>query len=1745
MSKHSFTYALYWSKNLSLYANGSIWYKIILMLLILLSNISIGRLSAQLSTGTGAPPPKYYECGIIEKLAGIPDDYNGQVLYDRFGNTWTVPELQALSANATANCDAGVFKLQFNGVPDYLESTICDVFKYVSITIGGGTVAKVPIQIDWVVLGGAAGAASDFQFYSDCNRITNTVQQGIGNSGIDLPPGTVAGFVRINSALSWYIGPANAISSGTFDLYTVVLHEALHLLGVASLIGDTGNTPHYTEYDRYLAHKTGAATYDPLIINVPDVKCCSVMADNPASTPNLLLGCEGNIFFTNALGSPTSEIVEVAYLDENGQPGSLGNMPNKLSHFDIRCGGGMHQYVMHPGIGEFPEPFSTPRRIITPPELEVLCRIGYPGAGSCNNCLLFVKDDNVIDQPIYLFSQYGAPNPNPSTRLDVDLNYTSSFYNLIRNDITPNVPDATFEVVTPHPGLTITSTDINPGTLGYLTVTVTDNTPGIKTFQYRLTACGQCKYGTVYIRVEEKPLSFTCEEGDLDCNLVCFGDFEDFPCVFSQPPNTFPFGYDVFGFAGQINSPDVTILVTPEGESKILSWLYNPLIGGTELGRMILSQPIYPGCTATISLRASAGANFQNLVGSPPQLQIFGITDSPCTVINELTWNGVGSSFVLCSSGGNTVDAICMAIEPNLNYDDEYEYTSDGTCGRRNNLTLMPYNFEFFYIPQGSNPQPIKELLIWGTFPSGEEQFSNFFIDDLYVTSDCNNQISVTPTVIQEACSGGQVILKYKVCLQGDGPSAPVQLQASIPPAYQQFVTFVPGGGFDANGLATFNLTPDAECNGGNNTTTLILTANIAANILPGTVIDLDMDVLSGNTCMNSSASDGNIKLIVQDCNLDPTACPCTAANSIPVGNNSNSFNYISNFISSPVLDNRCMSVNGKLVINKDLNLDKCTVIMNKGAEIEIQGGKQLTLTNGTSLYGCDHMWKGITVLGQGKLYVEGTATAKVSISDAQYAIKLLNGAEIKLLYATFDKNYTDVQAVSNSGLMAVTLGGIEHCTFTATGALKAGYPSQSPSPGSTPYTAFNLLNVVGFNFGSKAPIKVDNHRFGLRARESSFSMSNVTMSDFVGGDQDKAGVLATSCSSAKVKDCTINGFISGVRSIKSNTEVVGTKFNYETLSTISQTGITIFAQTGKLTKLRNNQIERCGIGIKIYDTYGNDGSEVYNNTIRKFYTPAGSNGVLSAIDLNNVNSFSISNNPIGDGSTGDDHHGLTMVRCSENLIANNTIGGMKRGIDNSSGSFNYFEQNTIQKHANGADLPSEGFYVSGSTDDYCYNTTKDLTEDGFTFVGVCDPSVVSRSQIYGAKTGLRIFANNSAIGEQNNYKNRWFGPFSSGFGAFHESSNPLDIIDSRFLTQINITPIWNTGAGSSTGWFQQIPNDPPYPFPQPLCPTYSASGKTSSTDEKTAQGDYTGPFAEAYTWDAQMGLYQRIQTDASVINNNTDVANFYQQSAEAPVGQFVQARNAIHEFFALNTGLRQQFYAGSVQATAINDALDVALEQPQPNMVQVRALQTQLRQSTRQFLALEKGYQQRQEQNLPSVKTLVNNLLDAQLYQSNEKVAWQYVLNQQLWQPDAQPSTTTVQELEAIAAQCAIAGGKGVYIARSLLQRWGMGDNWDDRLLCVVQKERNDDTEVIIPNWLVVPNPAQDILAFQHRSPLIADGRITVFNTLGTMVLQTTVAEGQRQVVIPVANWANGLYYYQIEVSDTAKQNGTFIIQH
>ncbi|MFN0035699.1 MAG: hypothetical protein ACKVUS_11575 [Saprospiraceae bacterium] len=83
-----------------------------MLLLLSFALASVGDASAQGSSAGAAPS---HNCGVFQKLGGIPDGFGGQVYYDRFGNTWTEDEIADLASDVQDECDAGVFKLSFSG----------------------------------------------------------------------------------------------------------------------------------------------------------------------------------------------------------------------------------------------------------------------------------------------------------------------------------------------------------------------------------------------------------------------------------------------------------------------------------------------------------------------------------------------------------------------------------------------------------------------------------------------------------------------------------------------------------------------------------------------------------------------------------------------------------------------------------------------------------------------------------------------------------------------------------------------------------------------------------------------------------------------------------------------------------------------------------------------------------------------------------------------------------------------------------------------------------------------------------------------------------------------------------------------------------------------------------------------------------------------------------------------------------------------------------------------------------------------------------------------------------------------------------------------------------------------------------------------------------------------------------------------------------------------------------------------
>lgn len=72
-----------------------------------------------------------------------------------------------------------------------------------------------------------------------------------------------------NPNINWHTNLGTVAVSGTYDLYSVILHEVTHALGFASLINENGTSKlgtgynYFTRYDRFLRSNSGL----PLLIN--------------------------------------------------------------------------------------------------------------------------------------------------------------------------------------------------------------------------------------------------------------------------------------------------------------------------------------------------------------------------------------------------------------------------------------------------------------------------------------------------------------------------------------------------------------------------------------------------------------------------------------------------------------------------------------------------------------------------------------------------------------------------------------------------------------------------------------------------------------------------------------------------------------------------------------------------------------------------------------------------------------------------------------------------------------------------------------------------------------------------------------------------------------------------------------------------------------------------------------------------------------------------------------------------------------------------------------------------------------------------------------------------------------------------------------------------------------------------------------------------------------------------------------
>ena len=401
------------------------------------------------------------------------------IVFDRFGNQYSLNEIAvgdkvrhaasgrraALTSSSTISttlytgCTPGYFRIYLETgcgmdlyATDSTEATnlnvLCQVLTDIANFIPSPCTATGQTVNIWVRGGLTTGLGVATPFFNITYSLTatgitdNTVWETL-NSGVDAfkniaPPvftsggGTTGsssaatvyfhGSIALNfgGSISWHNNLHTAPTAGEDDLYTVALHEMMHIMGFCTLIDYNGrsvfdmyNVPptpatyqYYSRYDQQLQTNSGV----PLIIgSSPDCKLYQY-GFNPAAgaTPNAILspgglsapGCATGYY---TLGGETDNTVcssAIKYLGGWGTAlpvytPACFEKGGSLSHFDDQCyvpsgfcplctTTNCEYFVLsnsapNPSLGGYSATTNpgVMKRYLTPEERQVLCDIGY------------------------------------------------------------------------------------------------------------------------------------------------------------------------------------------------------------------------------------------------------------------------------------------------------------------------------------------------------------------------------------------------------------------------------------------------------------------------------------------------------------------------------------------------------------------------------------------------------------------------------------------------------------------------------------------------------------------------------------------------------------------------------------------------------------------------------------------------------------------------------------------------------------------------------------------------------------------------------------------------------------------------------------------------------------------------------------------------------------------------------------------------------------------------------------------------------------------------------------------------------------------------------------------------------------------------------------------------------------------------------------------------------------------------
>jgi hypothetical protein len=1726
-----------------------------------------------LTTSVHAQAPSGgYECGVYKKIT--PDGFQpSQPAYvDRFGNQYSEDEMGLWNLNLQSNhCDQiEDFTLIFennqnNPFSNDEMETICDVFDYLSglIVAQSGERAVIRLSKD-PSLGAGVGAVGTPFFPNQCGLGHSLVHQQLFTGGVNTPQ---HGLIAVNANISnFYIGPSAGIGPNQVDYYTVILHEALHVLGFGSQITPNGAPAQgfYTLWDLNIVNNDGEHM---ILSTMPSTNggCCADYVFNSADFPGM-----PNLIWNQNCG-PSNVKFDVAQLPPvNGEYASQDpqTFMNVLSHLDRTCG--TEHYVMNSGI---PPGLDGVQRTLTNAETAILCRLGYQTSGCTPDCIVIAENDGAF------FVAQGQ-----SITIDIST--------LIANDFPSN---ATFSLMTNcgnTSGIGITPNGSQ--------IVIQGNDLGVYTFCYSITGCNgqRCDVATVRIVVTNPALAEACENLE-ECQINPFVDFEEFGSdeelrqLLTAGNNGFgfweqPWGWDNtpdlvdspdFGWTCNGNSAGVS---TPSGNQflRFVMRRYNDADQGEGVS-LPLCEPVFPGMSGTVTFIATA-LNPCLIFG--PNIRVEFSENAP--IAGAVVYNNPGISspswFIPITSTPNTNPVFATYT---VNFTNE-----SNVCW--NYLYLSSFT-------QNEMPFPV-----FGTIyvDAVRTEINNNLLDVLDVTTN------IAP---EEPCLGDQVNVTIEICnnveCDGNTFSNPATLvTAQLPPG----LTLVPNADFSTlTHLISEGDIPPGGC------IALTLTLQVSSDeVFDGQPLPINLQFNPLAPCFaGTTLSAGTVPPMI--CNPE-FSCPCTGPNDLNIDAGDPSTNpndpsvipvsvsataipssTISTFFSPNTLARPCIAIKGNLIIdnNYDLFILGGEIRMQPGAKIIVAPGATLRLgfiNGGTGteqgIHGCDQMWRSIEVRPGGSLY-----TGYNVVQDAEYAFDLRSSAgtttTLTSYWNDFNRNHVGVRVNNTTTATISQPFQFAKNQFRATSTLVPKFSDDITNwNASAPYTGLSLANTTFF-VGTQGDPGSDNEFNGLRngiladrttlnVYYARFLNTQGVLDHFTSNpnfaNSQGIGIFARSCGTFNVRNSTFDGAPRAVHTQRSSLDIRN--------SLIQNVDAAIYNVPALFNRINvyDNDIYFRGAGVVV------NGASTFtrvfidrNDPIQA--VPSSLNGKF-AVWLINMPATSSQTKRVANNRISlqvPDAYGIYIGAAGGWKVQNNFVEYtnpsffIDAGIALDNADNNYLKENEIRSTIAAGSNGKAGINLFNSENNtLCCNITDDL-HTGLRFIGVNDDTKLRHSDIrdhvFGLHCGYPVAPGQplptAIIGDQLLAGNAWNGNYAF-LGAVHNGNNQ-SVVGSQFFVELpQALPLWPNSplspaapdqwflptGGNSSACITDASNCPVLP-PPPYAPEDPRD--LTENEKAIASGQYggQGAYGLAAQFEGERSLYGKMKRNASLSGQDALVDQFFGGAHTSVIGR-------LYEIDSLTTDLGRMSEADWQQLNQLDNSIDSisgeitridSLYAFASTASDSLALQNQKKSLTNYLQPLQQAWQslsdslsQAQLARVPSVASLNNGIISNDLLVNNRKIVNRIFL-ETLALGNYTATETQLNDLLAVAVQCFLEGGDAVLWARALYSAFAQPLQIDDVAICGYQGEERSTKGAGMGasgNYeiKVMPNPAKDRVSFVVSGALPdATFFVQIFDLNGKIVKELNVRNGE----VLTHAFSPGLYFCRAHMGEEPVQTVKFII--